>query len=305
LEEPWSIKEKHLNYNKMNKKGLLSIILLLMIVFNLTGLKAQETLEVYPKQHMSDRKAVPYQYLREADVMWSKTIWRVIELKEKMNFPLYYPENPIENRMNLISLLIWGIANQGLTAYGETNTDEFASVLTMKDIEDKFEAGFTKQMVENIDSPGTFIEQIIEKAIDYKEVKQIRIKELWFFDKQRSVMDVRIIGLCPVRVYEKKINENDEEGTGAIRTTPLFWIHFPEARKLLANHMVYNPENDNENVSFDDIFFKRMFSSYIIGESNAYNNRLIADYTNGLESLLEAERIKESIFNYEQDLWEY
>ena len=85
----------------------------------------------------------------------------------------------------------------------------------------------------------------------------------------------------------------------------LFWVYFPEARKILANHEVFNPQNDAERKSFDDIFFKRMFASYIVKESNAYNNRPINSYTVGLESMLEAERIKESIFNYEQDLWEY
>jgi gliding motility associated protien GldN len=240
--------------------------------------------------------------------MWSKTIWRVIELKEKMNFPLYYPEEPIGDRMSLISLLIWGIANQGLTAYGQSNTDEFATVMTMKDIEDKFDAGVSKQLIEDIDNPGNFIEVSVEKPISYQEVKQIRLKELWFFDKQRSVMEVRIIGLCPVRIYEKTASSSDpdaEEGSVSMGRKPLFWIYYPEARKLLANHMVYNPENDAEGISYDDIFFKRMFSSYIIQESNAYNNRPISEYTVGLESLLEAERIKESIFNYEQDLWEY
>jgi hypothetical protein len=64
----------------------------------------------------------------------------------------------------------------------------------------------------------------------------------------------------------------------------------------------FNPQNDAQDYSFDDLFFKRMFSSYIVQESNAYNNRAISDYTIGLESMLEAERIKESIFNYEQDL---
>jgi len=291
----------------MNKKGLFSIILLVTIVFNLTGLKAQEVLEgVYVKQHVADRKPVPYQYLREADVMWSKTIWRVLELKEKMNFPLYYPEDPIGDRMSLISLLMWGIANQGLTAYSESPSDEFSTVMTMKDIEDKFGAIDQTVLVEDVENPGTTIEKKIEGEIHYKEVKQLIIKELWFFDKQRSVLEVRIIGLCPVRVYEKdNTSDPDAEGSETMMKKKLFWVYFPEARKLLANHEVFNPENDAERKSFDDIFFKRMFSSYIMQESNAYNNRAINEYTVGMETLLEAERIKESIFNYEQDLWEY
>jgi gliding motility associated protien GldN len=179
----------------------------------------------------------------------------------------------------------------------------------MKDIEDKFGAVDQTVLVEDVENPGMTIEKKIEGEIHLKEVKQVLLKELWFFDKQRSVMEVRIIGICPVRVYEKDATASGdpeaEEGSQTMLRKQLFWIYFPEARKLLANHEVFNPNNDAERKSFDDIFFKRMFSSYIYQESNAYNNRTVSDYTVGLESLLEAERIKESIFNYEQDLWEY
>jgi len=291
----------------MKKKGLFSIILLLALVFNLTGLKAQDVLNgVYVKQHVADKKPVPYQYLREADVMWSKTIWRVLELKEKINFPLYYPENPIGDRMSLIDLLMWAIQNQGLTAYNYSTTDEFATVMTVKDIEDKFGAKDEVVMVENVEDPeGPMIEKVIEGQIYTKEVKQVLLKEMWFFDKQRSVLEVRIIGICPIRVYAKDTGDPDAEEEETMTKKKLFWVYFPEARKILANHEVFNPNNDAERKSFDDIFFKRMFSSYIVQESNAYNDRAISDYTVGLEALLEAERIKESIFNYEQDLWEY
>jgi len=293
----------------MKKKGLFSIILLVAIAFNLTGLKAQDVLNgVYVKNHIEDKKPVPYQYLREADVMWSKTVWRKIQLKEKLNFPLYYPEEPIGDRMSLISLLMWGIQNQGLTAYDEdiATGDEFATVMTVKDIEDKFGAKDQVIMVENVEDPeGPMIEKTIEGQIYYSEVKELLVKEVWFFDKQRSVLEVRIVGICPVRIYAKESDDPDAEEDESMMMQKLFWVYFPEARKILANHMVFNPRNDAQQYSFDDLFYKRMFSSYIVQESNAYNNRPILSYTVGLESHLEAERIKESIFNYEQDLWEY
>ncbi len=293
----------------MKKKGLFSIILLVAIAFNLTGLKAQDVLNgVYVKNHIADKKPVPYQYLREADVMWSKTIWRKLQLKEKLNFPFYYPEEPLGDRMSLISLLMWGIQNQGLTAYDEdlATGDEFATVMTVKDIEDKFGAKDQVIMVENVEDPeGPMIEKTIEGQIYYNEVKELLVKEMWFFDKQRSVLEVRIIGICPVRIYTKDSDDPDAEEDEQMMMKKLFWVYFPEARKILANHKVFNPRNDAQEYSFDDIFFKRMFSSYIVQESNAYNNRAILDYTVGLESQIEAERIKESIFNYEQDLWEY
>jgi len=296
----------------MKKKGLLSIVLL-ALVFNLTGLKAQDVLNgVYVKQHIADKKPVPYQYLREADVMWSKTVWRTIELKEKINFPLYYPINKIGERMSLIDLLMWAIQNQGLTAYSPNLDDEFATVMTVKDIEDKFGAKDEKVMVENVEDPdGPMIEKTIEGTVRTNEVKQYMLKELWFFDKQRSVLEVRIIGLAPIRVFAKEVTGSEgtggteEEDEESMSKKLLFWVYFPEARKILANHEVFNTLNDAEGKSYDDIFFKRMFSSYISQEANVYGNRMISDYTVGMESQLEAERIKESIFSYEQDLWEY
>ncbi len=295
----------------MKTKGLFSIILLFLIVFSPVGLDAQDVLNgVYVKEKTRNRKPVPYQHLREADVMWSKTVWREIQLKEKMNHPLYYPERPIGNRMSLIDLLMWGVQNQGLTAYDESEGDEFATVMTVREIEDKFGAVDEKVMVEDVEDPdGPMIETTIEGEYNTTDVKRYLVKEMWFFDKQRSVLDVRIIGIAPIREYVKENLYDDEEeddgGAENVTKVKLFWVYFPEARKILANHEVFNPHNDAERKSFDDVFFKRYFSSYIVQESNSYNNRLINEYTIGLESLLEAERIKESIFNFEQDLWEY
>jgi len=295
----------------MKTKGLI-IILLAVLVF-IPDLKAQDVLNgVYVKEKTLNRKPIPYQYLREADVMWSKTIWRMIPLREKMNHPLYYPEHPIGDRKSLIDLLLWGVRNQGLTAYDEGPGDEFAAVMTVKEIEERFGAGTDTTYVEDIET-GEYIPMVYEKEIPSNEVKYILVKELWFFDKQRSVLDVRIIGLCPIREYYKEDQMDEEvdveggDGGGLEQGSrmKLFWIYFPEARKILASHEVFNPYNDAERMSFDDLFFKRYFSSYIYAESNAYNNRIINEYTIGLESLLEAERIKESIFNFEQDLWEY
>ena len=291
----------------MKTKGFLTTIILLGIfAFNITGLKAQDVLNgVYVKEHTRDRKPIPYQFLREADVMWSKTIWRIIELKEKMNHPLYYPEEPIGDRKSLIDLLMWAIQNQGLTAYNYSTYDEFATVMTMKEIEERFGAIDRTIWVDNLEDPdGPQVEKTIEGEYRTADVKQYMIKELWFFDKQRSVLEVRIIGLCPI-LFSKREDPNDPDASEEIEKKKLFWVYFPEARKIFANNEVFNAHNDAERKSYDDIFFKRLFSSHIFQESNAYNDRRIGAYTIGMETLLEAERIKESIFNFEQDLWEY
>lgn len=281
------------------KKALFLFVGLLTI----TTIQAQDILNgVYVKEHVQDRKPIPYQFVREADVMWSKIIWREIDLREKINHPLYYPDQgPIGDRMSLIDLLLHAITNEGLTAYEENGADEFGNEITMDDIKVKFDAEDKVESIEDVET-GELIEKKVKGSITSSEVKSFLVKEVWFFDKQRSVMEVRIIGICPVR-YSYRDEEAEELGN--FQKQKLFWVYFPEARKIFANHEVYNPYNDSERKSFDDIFFKRMFSSYIYQESNAYNNRRIADYTLGMETMLEAERVKESIFNYEQDLWEY
>jgi gliding motility associated protien GldN len=120
-------------------------------------------------------------------------------------------------------------------------------------------------------------------------------------------MYVRIIGICPVRVYAKEIKTADEEEIAPeMMKKQLFWIYYPEARKVLANTPCFVGESEVTQLSFDDLFEKRRFSSYITAISNNQNNRQVHSYTrNGMEAMLESERLKQEIFNFESDLWEY
>ena len=132
-----------------------------------------------------------------------------------------------------------------------------------------------------------------------KDIKKWLVKEHWFFDKQRSVMDVRIIGICPV------YDERDQSGELTGEDVKLFWFYFPECRRELKNALAFNmAKNEAENKTYEDIFMKRMFASTIVKEGNV-QNRAIEDYMIGLDAILEAERIKQEIFNIEHDLWEY
>jgi gliding motility associated protien GldN len=231
--------------------------------------------------------------------MWSKLVWRFVDLREKLNLPMYYPTEPADDRYSLIDLLIYGIENEGLTAY-ETNDDEFKVPMTMDQIRTKFDAQ-DKTITRPNRLTGEPEQVVISGEMYTDEVKRYEIKEQWFFDKQTSTLQVRIIGICPIREYFK---DGDTELDG-IQQKRLFWIYFPEVRPLLASHEVFNPNNDAARYSFDDLFLKRHFSSFIYQVSNVHNNRQINEYTVGINSMLEAQRIQNEIFNYEHDLWEF
>jgi len=255
---------------------------------------------VYEKEHVPSRKPVPYPYLREADAMWSKKITRNLPLREKLNHPLYYPTEQMGSRMSLTNLLMYGITNEGLTAYDAMVDDKFTVPLTKTQINDNFGAGMDTIVLINEDT-GAEEYSIIETQPNYAECKQYLMKEEWFFDNQRSLLEVRIIGLTAIREYYRPDDIDQEE----VLKKKAFMIYFPEARRLFANHEVFNPKNDAERRTFDDIFFKRKFSSFITKESNVYDDRGINEYTVGQAALFEAEKVKYWIANFEHDMWEY
>ncbi|MCK5169784.1 MAG: gliding motility protein GldN [Bacteroidales bacterium] len=264
-------------------------------VFNKQQTFAQNVNDgVYVKENIPGKRPVPYRVLREADILWNKKIWQIIDCREKMNHSFYYPLVDMDDRKSLISLLIYGVNNEGLTTFRD---DEFKQLLTRDEVYELFDALPDTQQVANPNT-GVLETRVIEGEIKYNEVYQYEIKEQWYFDKQHSTMKVRILGICPIRKYM-----NLETGQMIKKRT--FWIYFPEARPLFAAQEVFNRNNDAQRISFDDIFFQRRFSSYIVRQTNVYDNREIVTYMQGLNTLLEAEKIKAELFEMEHDLWEF
>jgi gliding motility associated protien GldN len=283
------------------KKVLVFIgVMALLVVATNQEAKAQIVNGAYNRTDLSNRKPTTLPYIREADVLYRKRVWRIVDLREKMNQPLYYPTKAIEGRLNLVNLLVKGIKDNKITAYDAKNDDDFLVPMTFEQVKEAFGATTRTVKVRNIDT-GEMENKPVTGEIRSEEVKQFMIKEEWVFDKQSSSMNVRIIGLCPIQEFYRDEDVNQEN----VQRRQVFWIFFPEARNLLATNGVFNSQNTARDASFDDVFLKRIFNSYIVKEENVYNNRDISQYFSSKDAMLESKRIENSIFDYEQNLWEY
>lgn len=276
-----------------------SIALLFISAICVQNADAQIINGAYKRQDTYQKKPMPIPMVREADVFWSKMVWRIIDLREKINQPLYYPTTEVEGLTSLSALLLKGIETGQLTAYDARNDDDFKTPLTMAEVKQAFGAETRMLEVRDLET-GEMVMRPVEEEIRLEQVKQFMIKEEWYFDKQNSRLQVRIVGICPIQEFFR-----DDVEDSPLQRRKVFWIYYPEARELLSANEVFNPYNDSRRMSYDDLFIKRYFNSYIVQESNVFNNRLISQYLSGKNAMLESKRIEDKIFNFEQDLWEY
>lgn len=247
---------------------------------------------VYEKENSVNRRLIPYTFLREADVAYKKRIWRDIDLRDKINLPLYFPLNyeASETRISLFQVLKRYAISGQIIAFSD---EQFLIPLQISDVKTKFSKCDSIEE-SSFDANGN---EIITKVWNcdslsiLRNILKYRLKEDWFFDKQRSVLDVRILGIQANLYIEDKETFKD-----------LFWVYYPACRPFFAKHEVFNPKNPAENRTFEDIFWKRQFNSTIVKEENVYD-RMLLEYLRGIDNLLEAERIKNDLFRWEHDLW--
>lgn len=245
--------------------------------------------DIVEKRTQTERRVLPYENVREADILWQKRIWRVLDVREKINQPFANPERP------LISILMEA-ANEGKIQLYGTLDDKFSTAMSDEQMQSIAGAIDTVPVVDPITYDVTY--SLVPRELNPNDILRYRIQEIWFFDRESSTMKVRILGIAPLK------DETDENGNFLFEE-PLFWVYYPGARQVLANENAFTSANDAANRSWEDVFESRFFNSYIIKQSNVTDRR-IEDYkTDGRERLMEAERIKQDIFNFEHDLWSY
>ena len=253
----------------------------------------------YVKETNLTKRVVPYPHLREADVMYKRRIWQEIDLRQKFNHTFYFPLDPIQDRKNLFDVIREALLVEGsLVAYSAGPLGE----------DDEFTFPLSADSIRTILNPVTLVKQYDDfgevigtvqqsNELSSDKITRYRIKEDWIWDRQRSERYVRILGIAPM------MEDFDVDGN-SVGFRPLFWLYYPECRYVFANSEVYNMFNDAQRRTYEDLFQKRYFSSYIVKEDNAFNRQIVS-YARGLDALAESERIQQELFNIEHDIWNY
>ncbi|MEI7802523.1 MAG: gliding motility protein GldN, partial [Bacteroidota bacterium] len=269
-------------------KKLISFLVVLVLVFGkISFSQGQSTTEqqaprdgFYDRVSPTEREIIPYDHIRESDVFWQKRIWRIIDVKEKMNLPFKYEGIDWKDMHPLITIFNNAI-KEGSVVY---NDEYFKEPMTQADFDRRTSSIDTIHLQDLYGNP--IKDSVVHNEFDPMSVKKFRIKEDWFFDKETSTLQVRIIGIAPIY-----IDPNAGE-------TPLYWVYYPDFRKILVKEDCFNPKNDAIRMSWDDIFEGRLFGSYIIKESSVLDRR-IQDYKTGVDALMESEKIKQDMFEWE------
>ncbi|MBW7912760.1 MAG: gliding motility protein GldN [Taibaiella sp.] len=251
---------------------------------------------VYDRVEHANR-ILPWQSVRENDIMWKKRVWREIDIREKQNMAFRYPGDDYTGGGYFIEIILDAVKKGKIKAYSNVD-DRFTNALTKDQIlEMMIGQPDTNEVIDPVSGEMKVI--ITRREFNPDLITKYRIKEDWVFDRNLGRMVVRIVGIAPIK-------DIIDENTGLFRASQaVFWLYYPEIRPMLAQYEVFNPENDVARMTWDDYFEGRYFSSKIIKTSNpfdlSYSNRRMSP----LEALYEGKKAEEMLFNKEHDMWVY
>jgi gliding motility associated protien GldN len=265
-------------------------------------------------------KPLPYGYVHDRDVLMGKTTWENIDLDERINFPLYYPIDTAfvgKERRSLFQVLINGIKSGKIS---DIYADDYFNIKkSLKDMESVFKYTDTtkegKNEFQNYYDDYKSGKKILSKEfinvtdLTAKDVTGYKIKGFWYFDKRQSELKYRLLAICPMALEAKDLAPKDDPGASKVELIPieLFWVYFPSIRDILHDAKAFNDRNSAMPITFDQLLNSRRFNGVIYKEENVYGDREIKDYMkdNAQMQLLESERVKEKIRDFEQDMWTY
>lgn len=284
----------------------------LFVVAAATNLMAQSAIDAEDEHNFnhfynhtltSERRAMPYPYLRENDVVWEHCVWRTIDFREYFNQFFYYPTDQSKNtqdRINLTNCIMNALQNGDIEVFED---DDLKVPKDYETLAAQLNRSYTYHIPE-YDEYGDELEgrdTILTEEFKPEDVFTARLKEYWYIDKQDTRQKVRITGLTLVYNY---CRERDGERT--CEPVEMFWVPMDDmrVRNVLVKANAYDKANAASLRTYDEVFVTRYFDSFIYRETNTWN-RSIASYLTGTDAILESQRIEDMVFDIESDMWEY
>jgi gliding motility associated protien GldN len=295
----------------MNKRFILTVIgvLTLSVGFSQANvLNAKSPQEIGVKTDaqiaLDNDNPLEYGYVDDRDILYSRMTWERVVLDERVNFPLYYPidtNNIGPNRRSLFDVLITNIKNGNIKNIYDDSY--FNTKRTLKDIEASLVMVDTTELgIEQVNAGEPLSAEYVNRVeIDAGYIKEYRIKGMWYFDKRLGELKYRLLGIAPVAPDVQFLDQEEPD------MVELFWVFFPDARETLHSSKTFNNENSAVPLSFDHLLNARRFNGYVYQEENVQGDRKISEYIsdNALMQLLESDRVKDKIRNFEMDMWSY
>jgi len=261
---------------------------------------------------------------RKDDVVWARLTYRIIDLRYKQNFQLYFPEKHDDPKYKSLFRIILQAVQEGMPIYDVKvlKTDPFTPEFTEKTLLKPRDLAMQNKMcfvakgadggepeLDDEESYIMYFDSIQNKMI-FNPARYINfvhnqykylIQEVIFFDKHTSRLHRQLIAIAPLQPDFA----SSTDPMMFLRESIRFWILYKDLRPYLASNYMIPFQNEVKRVTFDDFFQKRLYTSYLVGETNIYN-RMILDYAKDEKSAKkEQARIETEMLNFEQDLWDY
>ena len=284
--------------------------------FDSKGLINNQTTEL---DALADTMAVIYH--RADDIVWSRVVYKVIDMRDKQNYQFYFPVRSNDEYKSLFRVILGAICDdtKGVNVYRRNARElkpSFADSerLDGDDLSNVFM--FNTEKEDNLIQIDPITQSRVIEEYRYVEYVKNQVKflvqEVYFFNKHTSRMHHKILSIAPLYPLHPYRTATNNQSMQFFQESILCWIPFDELRPFLATQVVIPKGNDVQRLTYDDFFTQNLYASYLLGDSNMYN-RMLLDYgtfisdSQKFETFVKKEqkRIETELLNFEMDLWEY
>jgi gliding motility associated protien GldN len=247
---------------------------------------------------------------RADDVVWSRVVYRVLDMREKQNYQMYFPIRPNDQYRSMFRLMLDAIC-KGAPVYKRNPRDIkpiFTDSVRLEGEELSKVFAYDNNMDYNLIQINPITKQATVVTDQYnKYVKnqlKFLIQEIVFFDKHTSRMYTKIMAIAPLYALHPD-NTQSQQSFKFFQESVLCWFAFDELRPYLTKQYMIPNGNETQRLTYDEFFAQKLYSSYLLGDSNMFNRMLLEYSVDPTKIRKEQQRIETDLLNFEEDLWEY